>query len=145
MSTRATMSATILVIDDNVVLARAFSRALTGAGHRVHASHSAEDGLRQAKAEPPDLIILDLQMPFVNGVGFLYRLRSDEALCRTPVLVVTGRAVSGERATEIAELGAVLRLKPISLEALIGESTALLARGAAAASTAARGQRLLAS
>ena len=89
---------TILIIDDNVVLARVFARSLSGAGHNVHTSHSAEDGLHQAKLEPPDAIILDLQMPFVNGVGFLYRLRSDQALCTTPVMVVSGRAVSGERA-----------------------------------------------
>ena len=121
------MDATILIIDDNVVLARAFARALTGEGCRVNTWHSAEDGLRQARAERPDAIILDLQMPFVNGVGFLYRLRADEALRDTPVMVVTGLPLSEQKVTELAELGAVVRLKPMSLDALLGETRALLA------------------
>lgn len=116
---------TILIIDDNVVLARAFARVLAGAGYRVHTWHSAEDGLRQAKTEHPDGIILDLQMPFVNGVGFLYRLRADPALRDTPVMVVTGMPVSEQRAEELAELGAVVRLKPLGLETLIAETQAL--------------------
>jgi DNA-binding response OmpR family regulator len=120
------MPSTILIIDDNVVLARAFARVLTGAGHRVHTWHSAEDGLRQAKAEHPDAIILDLQMPFVNGLGFLYRLRSVAALRDTPVMVVTGSPVSEERSQEIGELGAVIRLKPIGLEELLAETRVLL-------------------
>ncbi len=131
------MDATILIIDDNVVLARAFARALTGAGCRVHTWHTAEDGLRQAKVERPDAIILDLQMPFVNGVGFLYRLRADEALRNTPVMVVTGLPLSEQKVTELAELGAVVRLKPIALEALLGETRALLSDACTASAHAA--------
>ena len=121
------MEGTILIIDDNVVLARAFARALTGAGCRVHTWHSAEDGLRQARIERPDAIILDLQMPFVNGVGFLYRLRADEALRDTPVMVVTGLVLSEQKVMELAELGAVVRLKPLGLEALLADMRVLLA------------------
>ena len=120
------MQSTILIIDDNVVLARAFARVLSGAGYCVHTWHSAEDGLRQAKTEPPDAIILDLQMPFVNGLGFLYRLRSVASLRHTPVMVVTGKAVSHQWTKEIAELGAVIRMKPIGLEELLAETKALL-------------------
>lgn len=126
------MGATVLIIDDNVVLARAFARALTGAGYTVHTCHSAEDGLRQARTEPPAAIILDLQMPFVNGVGFLYRLRADSALRRTPVMVVTGRPVTDARAAELAELGAVIRMKPIGLADLLAEIRVLLSRDWAA-------------
>jgi DNA-binding response OmpR family regulator len=121
------MQRTILIIDNNVVLARAFARVLTQAGYLVHTWHSAEDGLRQAKIRPPDAIILDLQMPFVNGLGFLYRLRSDATLRNTPVMVVTGASVSEQRAVELSELGAVVRSKPIGVEALLRETRALLA------------------
>jgi DNA-binding response OmpR family regulator len=120
------MPSTILIIDDNVVLARAFARVLTGAGYRVHTWHSAEDGLRQAKSDHPDAIILDLQMPFVNGLGFLYRLRSVAVLRDTPVMVVTGRPVSDELTREIGELGAVIRMKPLGLDALLTETKAML-------------------
>jgi DNA-binding response OmpR family regulator len=132
------MTATVLIIDDNVVLARAFARVLSEAGYRVHTWHSAEDGLRQAKVEPPDAIILDFQMPFVNGVGFLYRLRADRTLRDTPVMVVTGVALDEQRAAELAELGAVVRLKPMGVEQLLTETRALLADACAATSRVAR-------
>jgi chemotaxis family two-component system sensor histidine kinase/response regulator PixL len=128
---------TILVIDDNVVLARAFARVLSGTGYQVHTCYSAEDGLRQARTAHPDGIILDLQMPFVNGVGFLYRLRSDPSLGTTPVMVVTGMPVSEQRAAELAELGAVVRLKPLGLGALIAETEALLSQESPTAPAAA--------
>lgn len=126
------METTILIIDDNVVLARAFARVLTDAGYRVHTWHSAEDGLRQAKTQPPDAIILDLQMPFVNGLGFLYRLRADPALRETPVMVVTGTALNPQRVTELDELGAVVRLKPIGVSELLADTRALIAEACAA-------------
>jgi CheY-like chemotaxis protein len=120
------LAATILIIDDNVVLARAFARVLSDAGYSVHTWHSAEDGLRQAKVQPPDAIILDFQMPFVNGVGFLYRLRADPTLRDTPVMVVTGVALNEQRVSELAELGAIVRLKPIGVEQLLAETRGLL-------------------
>jgi len=132
------MRATVLIIDDNVVLARAFARVLSEAGYRVHTWHSAEDGLRQAKVEPPDAIILDFQMPFVNGVGFLYRLRADRTLRDTPVMVVTGVALDEQRIAELAELGAVVRLKPIGVEQLLTETRALLADACATTPRVAR-------
>jgi DNA-binding response OmpR family regulator len=118
---------TVLVIDDNVVLARAYARVLTDAGFRVHTWHSAEDGLRQAKTHPPDAIILDFQMPFMNGVGFLYRLRADSALQNIPVMVVTGVPVTDQQVTEFSELGATVRMKPLNIDQLLMETRALIA------------------
>lgn len=120
------MEATILIIDDNVILARAFARVLTNAGYCAHTWHSAEDGLRQAKIQRPDAIILDLQMPFVNGLGFLYRLRADPSLRNTPVMVVTGTALNPQRVKELDELGAVVRLKPLGVDELLTETRALI-------------------
>src|SRR5262245_55953186 len=76
---------TILVIDDHVSLARAFAMALKHEGYLVHTAHRAEDGLRLAQSEHPDAIILDFRMPFINGAGFLYRLRDFPGQHLTPV------------------------------------------------------------
>jgi DNA-binding response OmpR family regulator len=122
------MEPTILVIDDNVVLARAYARVLADAGYSVHTWHSAEDGLRQARNHPPDAIILDFQMPFMNGVGFLYRLRADAALQQIPVMVVTGVSVSEQQVSELGELNAVVRQKPLDVEQLLAETRSLLDR-----------------
>jgi two-component system response regulator PrrA len=118
---------TILIIDDNVQLARGFAQALTGAGYSVHVAHTAEDGLHLARTQDPDAIILDIRMPFVNGVGFLYRLRSLPTHQQTPVMVVTGGSVSEETRAELRDLRAALRFKPLGLSDLLGETKAMLA------------------
>jgi DNA-binding response OmpR family regulator len=117
---------TLLVIDDHVSLARAFALALERAGYIVHVAQTAEDGLRLAQSERPAAIVLDLRMPFINGTGFLYRLRALQPHCATPVMVVTGADVSDDLRAELTALHAVLRFKPFPLSELVTEVGALL-------------------
>jgi DNA-binding response OmpR family regulator len=117
---------TILIIDDDVTLARAFALVLERDGYHVEVAHTAAEGLDHARAQPPDAIILDFQMPFVNGVGFLYRLREISSLRNTPVMVVTGATVDEEVQAELSDLRATLRFKPIGMEALLTETRNLL-------------------
>ena len=121
-------AATILVVDDNVNLARGFAQALTGAGYVAYAAFTAEEGLRLATDRVPDAIIVDIRMPFVNGVGFLYRLRALAPLRHTPVMVVTGASVNDEMRTEIDDLRAILRFKPLGMLELLAEVRTLLSR-----------------
>jgi DNA-binding response OmpR family regulator len=118
--------ATVLIVDDHVALARGFAMALEGAGYVTSTANTAEDGLRLAVEQNPDAIVLDLRMPFINGVGFLYRLRMSPPHASTPVLVLTGAGVNDETRSELAELKAVLRFKPLGLNELIDEVSALL-------------------
>jgi DNA-binding response OmpR family regulator len=121
-----TPSQTVLVVDDHVTLAQAFAMALERAGYSVQTAHTAEDGLRLARSGHPSAVVLDLKMPFVNGAGFLYRLREYPEHSRTPVIVVTGAAVNEEMRADLAQLGAVLRFKPMGLRELLDEVRALL-------------------
>lgn len=112
--------ANILIVDDDEVLARAFSLALKGAGFQPQPAHSAEEALRQLELSPPDAIILDFRMPMINGVGFLYRLRNQPQYEHTPVMVVTGESwLTDEVREELRVLGAEVRLKPIGLDDLL--------------------------
>ena len=119
--------ATILVIDDHIALAQGFAQALTIAGYTVLVAHDASSALDQAHRHHPDGIILDFQMPFVNGSGFLYRLRSSAALRDTPVLVVTGQSLTSEVGMELRELDANVLHKPISMADLVARTRSLLA------------------
>jgi DNA-binding response OmpR family regulator len=119
--------ATILIVDDHVNLARGFALVLSGAGYATYTAYTAEDGLALALVHHPDAIVLDFDMPFVNGVGLLYRLRAVPEIARTPVLIVTGASVNDEMRTDLAELGATLRFKPLGVSALLTEVEALLA------------------
>ena len=123
-----TPALTVLVVDDDVSLARLVGIALTRAGYVVHIAHTAEDGLRLAQSEHPAAIIVDLRMPFINGTGFLYRLRASAQHRDTPVIVVTGESVSDEMRADMAALQAVLRFKPLGMSELITEVSALLSR-----------------
>ncbi len=124
MNTRT--PATILVIDDHIALAQGFARALTLAGFSVVVAYDATSALDQAHRHHPDGIILDFKMPFVNGSGFLYRLRASEALRHTPVLVVTGQSLTPEVGKELSELDASVLMKPISVTDLVARTRSLL-------------------
>jgi len=121
-----TPALTVLVVDDDVSLARLVGLALVRAGYVVHIAHTAEDGLRLAQSEHPAAIIVDLRMPFINGTGFLYRLRASAEHRDTPVMVVTGESVSDEMRADMASLRAVLRFKPLGMSQLITEVSALV-------------------
>jgi DNA-binding response OmpR family regulator len=125
---------TIVIIDDHVSLAKGFALALQGAGFAAHIAHTAEDGLQLVQTHHPDAIVLDFRMPFINGAGFLYRLRALPEYRHTPVLVVTGGGVNEETRAELRELHAVLRFKPLTMKVLLDEvRTVLGERGASAA------------
>jgi DNA-binding response OmpR family regulator len=121
--------ASVLVVDDDVAVAGAFAKALTLEGYRVRIAHSAEIALRELQEDAPDAIILDFRMPFINGTGFLYRLRAQDAHRRLPVMVVTGESrLTDELKAEFKELGASVRIKPVGLQDLL-EATRMLLTG----------------
>ena len=119
--------ARVLIIDDNVNLAKGFAMALGRAGYDVSVAHTADDGLRLAAERQPDAILLDFRMPFVNGVGFLYRLRELPGLHNVPVMVITGGTVSQETLADLRDLHASLRFNPLALSQLLEETHALVA------------------
>ena len=119
----------VLIIDDNVNLARGFATALGRDGYEVSVAHTADDGLRLAGERPPDAILLDFRMPFVNGIGFLYRLRQLPGLQDVPVMVITGASVNAETLADLQDLHASLRFKPVALTELLEDTRTLLATG----------------
>jgi DNA-binding response OmpR family regulator len=119
--------ASVLVVDDDVAVAGAFAKALTLGGYQVRIAHSAESALRELQQETPDAIILDFRMPFINGTGFLYRLRAQDAHRSLPVMIVTGESrLTDELKAEFKELGASVRIKPVGLKDLLDATRMLL-------------------
>jgi CheY-like chemotaxis protein len=82
-----------------------------------------------ARAHRLDLIVLDFQMPLINGAGFLYRLREMPAHAHTPVMLVTGMAISAEQDTEFADLQAMIKLKPIEPSLFLADVARLVDAG----------------
>jgi DNA-binding response OmpR family regulator len=83
--------AKILVIEDDVTFLGLLRVHLSSAGHQVRIAEDAAIGLRSVVADPPDLVILDIYIPYLDGFELLEALRLDPATRDIPVIVLTGR------------------------------------------------------
>jgi DNA-binding response OmpR family regulator len=119
---------TILVVDDDRTVTETFATALQREGFNVRTAVSAQAGLVEATTHHADAIILDLRMPLINGLGFLYRLRSWDEHRHTPVAIVTGAVVDDSTIAELSDLGAELRFKPLWLEDVVELAHSLVGR-----------------
>jgi two-component system response regulator ResD len=82
-------SARILVIEDDEDIRTMCDRCLTATGYEVHTAENGATGLERAVAVRPDVILLDLMMPRVDGWQVVSRLRADESFALVPILLLT--------------------------------------------------------
>ena len=83
------MAATILIVEDEYAVARGIQYALQQEGYQVAVARSGEEGLEFALREAPDLVVLDVRLPGIDGFEVLRRLRTSGS--KAPVLVLTAR------------------------------------------------------
>ena len=81
----------ILVIDDDVVLLELFRAFLAGKGYKVETAVDGAEGLQKLKKNPPDLVMLDVIMPRMDGYSFVRELKKDDKFRNIPVVVLTAR------------------------------------------------------
>jgi CheY-like chemotaxis protein len=105
----------VLVCDDEPNL-RELIRVSLGSGWFVHEASDGEEALTLARSLKPDLVILDLMMPRLNGLDVLSTLKADPGLARTRVLVVTAQPASEVEAREHGADGVIV--KPFAPEDL---------------------------
>ena len=111
--------ADLLVIDDNVSMLELLRVHLKAAGHVVRAAPDAAEGIRAILAQPPELIVSDISMPYLDGLELLGVLRSDPMTKRIPVIFLTGTHDDDTR-LKASELGVEDFLtKPIQIENLL--------------------------
>ena len=118
----------ILVVEDERQLARHVTSALTRHGHETSAHHDGADGLQAALAHPPDLIVLDLGLPGLDGLSVLARLR--EANCPARVLILTARGEVEHRVKGLKAGADDYLAKPFSMDDLVARVEALGRRAA---------------
>lgn len=108
----------ILVVEDNALNLKLVRAVLENAGFLVRAALTAEDAVAQAMGDPPDLVLMDLQLPGMDGYAGLRALRADPATRRIPVLAVTALAMQQDRDNvELAGFDGYIE-KPISVRDL---------------------------
>jgi two-component system cell cycle response regulator DivK len=106
--------ARILVIEDNPANMKLACLLLRNAGHTALSAADAEAGLTLARADRPDLILMDIQLPKISGMEAMRRLRADAATANTPIIAITSFALSGDE-QKAKEAGATAYLaKPYS-------------------------------
>jgi two-component system cell cycle response regulator DivK len=109
----------ILVVEDNDNNRLLVRDVLHASGYRVVEAETAEDGLRMAAEQPPALILMDIQLPGMNGIEALQRLRADPATRAIPVIAVTASAMTQDRRQILAAGFDGYQPKPISVKGLV--------------------------
>ena len=90
------MSKLVLVIEDQEDNRRIVRDLLTSAGYEVTEAVTGEDGITAAEAHRPNLILMDVQLPGLNGYEATRRIKANPALRHIPIIVVTSYALSGD-------------------------------------------------
>ena len=111
------MTHVILVVEDNERNLKLLRDVLEYAGYDVRVARTAEDGITLAVKEPPDLVLMDLQLPGMDGMEAFRRLRENPRTADIPVVAVTAQAMKQDR-ERVLEAGFNGYLeKPISVRA----------------------------
>lgn len=110
---------TVLVIDDEPEFVEAVKMRLEANNYDVTAAYDGREGFDKARKQRPDLILLDLVMPKVNGFEALSKLKADPRTMNIPVVVLTAKT-EAEYAMDAGKLGANdYMIKPASMELLV--------------------------
>lgn len=121
---------TILVIDDEKDLIELLRYNLEKEGYDVIAANDGQSGLEVIKRHRPELVVLDLMMPGIDGLQVCQRLRADQRTARVPVIMLTAKATEADRIVGL-ELGADDYItKPFSPREVVARVKAVLRRAA---------------
>ncbi len=123
--------ATILVIDDDDIVARSVELSLRHGGFQVTVAHSGVEGLKLARREPPDLIVLDILMPGMDGYEVCRELRADPLLSDVPVLFLTAKGRDEDKIEGFRAGADDYLTKPFNVDELILRVKAILRRNQA--------------
>ncbi len=120
--------ARILLVEDNELNRDMLSRRLTKRGHDVSMAVDGAQGVEMARSDVPDLILMDMSLPVLNGWDATAELKRDATTQAIPVLALTAHSMSGDEERAIAAGCDDFDTKPIDLPRLLDKIERLLAR-----------------
>jgi two-component system cell cycle response regulator DivK len=118
--------ATILLVEDHQEIWDFLSRRLKRRGYEVVVAQDGQEGLDKARAEQPDLLLLDMNLPVMDGWTVAQELKGDEATKRIPIIALTAHAMSGDRDKAIAAGCDDYHAKPVDFSHLLNQIEAAL-------------------
>ena len=116
----------ILIIDDSPTDVRVFTTLLERAGHRVDSIGNAEEGIERVRAELPDLVIMDVIMPGMNGFQATRTLSRDPATADVPVVMITTKSMETDRVWGLRQGAKAFITKPVNEKELLSTIASLL-------------------
>jgi two-component system, cell cycle response regulator DivK len=109
----------ILIVEDNEKNMKLFRDILGARGYRTLEAASGERAVELARSHGPDLVLMDIQLPGIDGVEALARLRADDRTARVPVLALTAQAMEGDHERFLAAGFDAYVSKPVDIAELI--------------------------
>jgi two-component system cell cycle response regulator DivK len=120
--------AKILLVEDNEMNRDMLSRRLVRKGYEVVMAIDGEQAVAMAQSEKPDLILMDMSLPVIDGWEATRRVKAAEASSRIPIIALTAHAMSGDRERALGAGCDDYDTKPIEMPRLLEKIDALLAR-----------------
>jgi two-component system, cell cycle response regulator DivK len=118
--------AVILLVEDNEMNWDMLSRRLGRKGYRVVVATDGQQGLDMARSEAPDLILMDMSLPVVDGWEATRQLKAAPETCTIPIIALTAHAMPGDREQALAAGCDDYDSKPIEFDRLLGKIKTLL-------------------
>lgn len=116
----------VLLVEDNEMNRDMLSRRLIRRGFQVVFATDGQQGIDLARSERPDVILMDMSLPIIDGWEASRRLKADDATRSVPVIALTAHAMSGDREKAIEAGCDDYDTKPVELDRLIGKIERLL-------------------
>jgi two-component system, cell cycle response regulator DivK len=117
----------ILLVEDNEMNRDMLSRRLTRNGYEVFLAMDGQQGAEMALSERPDLILMDMSLPVIDGWEATRRIKANDATRRIPVIALTAHAMAGDREKAMEAGCDDYDTKPVEISRLLGKIAALLA------------------
>ena len=118
----------ILLVEDNEMNRDMLSRRLTKRGYAVVMAVDGAEGVAKAHSESPDLVLMDMGLPVIDGWTATRKIKADPALARIPVIALTAETAEGDREKCLAAGCDDYDTKPVDFPQLLTKIDALLAR-----------------
>ena len=118
----------ILVVEDNEKNRKLVRDVLTFKGYRILEAETGEDGIRLAREQGPRLVLMDIQLPGMDGIEALRRLRADASTRTIPVIAVTASAMDHDRQKIMAAGFDGYQSKPLNVKEFMAAVEAILTR-----------------
>ncbi|NQV42401.1 MAG: response regulator [Candidatus Marinimicrobia bacterium] len=115
------MKTKTLIIEDNENNMYLISFLLQNNNHEIHQAYDGQEGVELAKTLQPDLILLDIQLPKMNGYEVAQKIRQDESLDKVPIVAITSYAMPGDKEKALASGCTGYIKKPINPDTFLEE------------------------